>query len=127
MLDIAVPVALADVVDYMRQQVGQHRNYALGTQRKGRGNLVVVAAVDVQPVAAAGGNLSHLGNAAAGFFDTDDVFHLAKPHTGVRLDIHAGAGGNIIEDNRQIGRLGTGFEMLIESLLGGLIVVGGYV
>lgn len=31
-LDVAVPVALADVVDYMRQQVGQHRNHTLGAQ-----------------------------------------------------------------------------------------------
>src|SRR6266404_1016054 len=67
---------------------------------------------------------AHLGDAAGGFLDADDVLDLGEAENGRRLNIDAGAALNAVENDRQVYRGGDGFEVLEEAFLRGLVVVG---
>ena len=50
--NLAVKVVLADVVSDFGSDIGKHRNHALAAQRQQRNDLVVVAGIHVETVAA---------------------------------------------------------------------------
>ena len=63
-------------------------------------------------------------NVSGGLFDADNAGHLGQAHHRVVLHIGHGAAGNVVQHQRQINRLGDGLEMLEQTFLGGLVVIG---
>ena len=107
------------------RDVGHHADDALAAQRQQGQDLVVVARIDVQSVAAGRGDLGHLGNVAGGLLDAVDEGVLAQLLGRLRLDVDAGAGRHIVEDDRDAARLGHGGKVGDQAGLAGLVVVGG--
>ena len=123
---VAVKPQLADVVGHLGRHVGQHADHALAAQRQHRYDLIVVAGVDVQLVAAQLRDLGDLHDVAAGFLDAVDVGQLAQLGQRFRLDVHAGAGRHVVDDAGQADRIGNGGVVGDQPGLGGFVVVGGH-
>ena len=98
-------------------QVGQHRDDARCSQRQRRDNLVVIAGINVQGIAALSSDLRHLIEIAAGFLDRGNVVNLRQTLIGIHSDIDASAGGHIVENDGQSGSRGPCLKMLVKSLL----------
>ena len=125
LLDLAVKEQLADVVGLTRHDVGQHRDDTLCTQRQQGNNLVIVARVDIQLVAAGLDDLCDVGDVAAGFLGCHDVWMGRKGAVGFGGDIDTGAGWYIVQDDWQVGGIGNRMEVANQSSLGGFIVIRG--
>ena len=62
---------------------------------------------------------------ASSFLDGYDVFEiLGEPRCGFHSDLDATTTGNAVENDWNLHRLSDGFEMAVETLLAGLVVVG---
>ena len=116
---------LANVVGLPGGHMGQHGDDALAAQGQQGDDLVVVAGVDVQLVAAQGCDLRHLADVAAGFLDGVDLRVGGKDLGRFRGDVYAGAGGHVVHDDRQVRGVGNGGVAGNETGLAGLVVVGG--
>ena len=62
---------------------------------------------------------------AGRLFDEGDVFKFRQADDRLRLDILAGAAGDVVDALRQPGFFGEHFEVLVETLLGRLVVIRG--
>ena len=112
-----------DLVRFGRQQVGENGNDALAAEREDRHDLIVVAGIDVERVAAVTADFGDRTDAAACFFDGADFLMLGKLRTGFRLYVDARARGNILQNDGFIHGVGHGKEVLDEAALGGFVVV----
>lgn len=70
---------------------------------RARDNLVVVAGIEVKLVAAQLHGLRDLRDVAAGFLHRHNVRVFGKLPVGGGGDIDAGAGGDVVQDDRQVG------------------------
>src|ERR1051325_625615 len=68
--------------------------------------------------------LRHLPDIARGFFHAGDVFQRAEARQRARLDIDTSASLNAVDDDRNADRTRDCFVVLVQSFLGGLVVVG---
>ena len=59
-----------------------------------------------------------------GLFDGNDIGVFAEAGDGLGEHGDAGAGGDIVQDDRQIHLVGEGHEVAVEALLRGLVVIG---
>src|SRR5208282_3432265 len=83
----------------------------------------VVAGEDDEAVRDAFEHDRHLRNASRGFLDADDVVDFGEALHGGRLDVDAGAAGNVVKDDRQRNGCGDRFVVLVQALLRGLVVI----
>ena len=60
---------------------------------------------------------------AGGFLDADDARHLGQAHHGVVGHIGHGAPRHVVQNQRQIDRLGNRFEVQVLAFLRGLVVI----
>jgi hypothetical protein len=67
-----------------------------------------------------------LVKAAGGLFDADDIVDLGQSGHGLGCQTGSASAGDVVQDDRQIDLIGDGLEVLIESLLRGLVVVGAH-
>ena len=73
-----------------------------------------------------GQDLRSLVHRAGRLLDHRDVGQLGHPGNRVGLDVLAGPAGDVVDAQRNVDRLGQGFEVLVESFLGRLVVIGGH-
>ena len=107
-----------------RHQIGRYGDQPLGPQRQHGKGLVVVAGPDVQLIAAEGHGLCQQGKIAGGLFGAVDPWVLAQDAIGLHRDRQSGAGGDIVEQDRQIQLIGQKFIVPDQPGLGGLVVIG---
>ncbi|MBG9885037.1 hypothetical protein ABE10_00235, partial [Bacillus toyonensis] len=69
---------------------------------------------------------AHLGEVTLGVLHREDVRVLGQAQDRLVPDGHAGAAGDVVEDHRQIGRIGHEPEVREDARLGGLVVVRGH-
>ena len=91
--------------------------------RQQRQRQAVVAAEHGQ--VGRGEDLRGLVHRAGGFLDHGDVRQLGQADDRLRLDVLAGAAGDVVDADRDLDRFGQGLEVLVEAFLGRLVVVGG--
>ena len=123
---LAVKPQLADVMGLAGGNVGKNRDNALGSQREQGNDLVIVAGVDGQVVAAEGADLGHLADVAAGLFDAHDVGVLCQRRHGGGGDVAPGAGGDVVQDAGHTAGVRNIGKELNQTVLGGLIIIGGH-
>ena len=107
----------------LRADVGEHRDDTLAAHGQQRDDLIVVAGVQIQLVADQRHGLHDLADVAVGLLDAADHRMIGQRRIGSRLDVDAGAGRHIVEDDRHRGGIRDGLVHLDEALLGGLVVV----
>ena len=71
-------------------------------------------------------DLRGLVHRAGGFLDHGDVRQLGHAGDRFRLDVLAGAAGDVVDADRDVDRFGQGLEVLIEAFLRRLVVVGSH-
>ena len=103
--------------------VAHDRDHAAAADRHQRQRQAVVAAEDGQ--VGGGDDLRGLVHRAGGLLDHGDVGQLGHADDGLRLDVLAGAAGDVVDADGDVDRLGQDLEVLIEAFLGRLVVVGG--
>src|SRR5436309_1613732 len=105
------------------RDVRGHRDDALRAHRQHRQGQRIIAGEDREPVAAELDDLAHLLERSRSLLDAHDVPNRGQPRHRLRRHIHGGAPGNVVEDLREIHRLGHGLMVPVEALLGRLVVV----
>ena len=123
--DVAREVAAGDLAGLPGQQVGQHGDAAHAAHGQDRHDLIVVAGVEVQLAVHQGHGLHDGGDVAVGLLDGLNVLVRGQAQVGGGLDVAAGAGGHVVQDQRLGARVCDGHEGAVQALLGGLVVVGG--
>lgn len=93
---IPIEKPLAELVHLPGDQVGENRNNPFAPQGQDGHHLVVVAGVEDEVIPAEVGGLRDLGDVPACLLYRYDVGVFAKLLIGFRLDVKAGAGGDII-------------------------------
>ena len=100
---------------------GDEAGAADGKRGQGEG---VVAGEDLEGAWGFGDELGDLREVAAGLLDADDVGDFGEAKDGVGLEVGTGAAGDVVEQDRQVGGLGDGAEVLLLAFLAGAVVVG---
>ena len=121
---VVVQTELADLVHLLRTDVREYRDNAQSAQRHEGYGLIVVAGIDIQTVSAERADQRYLGDIAACFLRRADIGMLAEFRVGLGLDVAARSGRNIVENNRQIDSIGDHVEMLDQTCLRGLVIIG---
>ena len=101
----------ADPADRFRHDVREHRNHAQPAEGKRGNDQRIFAAPYVELVAAESSDLGDQFQIAAGFFCAVDVGMFGKDPVGLRRDPHSGAGGDAVEHDGLVHRVGDGQEM----------------
>ena len=107
--------------------VGDNGNHAQTAHGKQGHDLIVIAGVKIDIAVCQRHQFDDLADVAAGFLDADNAGDLFDdPGRGLRLDVAAGAAGNIVHDDRDIGAFSDCLVMGIEAVLGALVVIGSH-
>src|SRR6266403_27440 len=104
--------------------VGGDGDQAAAAERNQRKRQGVVAGDDEEILGNEIEDGAHLGDAAGGFLDADDVLDLGEAENGGRLDVDASAALNAVENDGYVDSRGDSFKVLEEAFLCGLVVVG---
>ena len=105
--------------------VGGHRDDALGPQGHHGHHLVVVARPDVEVVPAQVAGVGQQGEVSAGLLHAVDLGVLGENLIALGGEGHAGAAGHVVEDDGQLGAVGDVLIVLHKPRLAALVVVGG--
>ena len=97
--------------------VGEHRDNALAAQRHDGNDLVVVARVDGDVVAAQLADLGNTADVAGSFLDGYDVLDSRKPLDGLQTDVGSGAGGYVVQNDRQSDRISNSLVVSVQTFL----------
>ncbi len=124
-----LPVAVEGGVHHLgrlaRQDVGDDGDDAPPTDREERQGDVVVAGEHGELGATGQDHLAHLVERARGFLDAHDVPAVAgEPRHGVGLHVDGRPALDVVGEDGEADRLRHGPEVLVETLLGWLVVVG---
>ena len=106
--------------------VGKNGNDALAAHSHQRQSQVVLAGVHSQLVAAQGHGVDGGSHIAVGFLGSHNVGVLGKLQIGLRLNVAAGAGRHIIQDNGGVHPVSHIGKVADQTALGGLVVIGGH-
>ena len=117
---------MAELGGLLRKDVGEHGDDAVRSHGEHRGDHSVLAGPQAEVVSGVGQGLDYLLHVAVGFLDAHDVGVLAQRGVGLRLYVHAGASGHVVEYLRHGAAVRDGCVHRDESRLGGLVVVGRY-
>ena len=96
---------------FLRQYIRQYRNNTLAAQGHDRNDHIIVAAVDVDLIAALCSNLCGIANVSAGFLDCCNVLVLCQCCNGADIKTYAGTAGNIVKNDRQVYAVCNGIVM----------------
>ena len=108
-----------------RRDIGRHRDHAhaaLGVVAEVAG---VIARDQVELPADIGPHPADPSQVASGVLDADDVRMGRQPGHGLVRHVHARPPGHVVQQHRQLDRLGNGLEMLRQTRLRGPVVIGG--
>jgi hypothetical protein len=107
-----------------RHHVGDDGDDAAAADRHERQRDIVVAREHGEVRAAREDDLGHLIEGPRGLLDADDARAVAdEARHRVRLDVDGGAARDVVDDDRDVHRLGHGPEVAVQSLLGRPVVV----
>ncbi len=120
---VAVDGFHGDIVGHFRGDIGEDGDDALRAESAERGDLVVVAAVEVEFIAAEVHGLGEGRDVAVGLFRGDHTGHLSEFRIGLRLDVDAGTGRNVVQNDR-LGNAVVDISVVAhKASLRGLVVV----
>src|SRR5215471_3123854 len=108
-----------------RNFIGSNGDNATTTERDERESDGVVTRENQEIAVDGVENSSHLSDVSRGFLDSDNVLDAGQALHSGRLDVHAGASLNAIENDGERNGGGQGFVMLVQAFLSGLAVIGG--
>ena len=109
---------------FARNDVCRDGDHPRAAKRADGGGVLVVAGPDGEAVAAEVKGLLDQGEAAGGLLDADDVRVLREHSVGLGGAAHAGAGWDVVDDERAVDGVGDGGEVTHEPTLRRLVVVG---
>src|ERR1700691_2196909 len=122
--EIIVEAGLDQRGHFFWNLVGYYGNHAVAAERDYGQRYGVVAGEDGEAFGGLAGDRGDLANVAGGFFHAGDVFDLREAFQRCWLDVDARAALHAVDDYGDGDCGGNGFVMLIETFLGGLVVVG---
>ncbi len=131
MVDVACCVVFAlkrqadHSAEFLGQGISNHADDANGSEGDEWEGDAVVSADDIEAFGFVLDDVVDLCEIAACFLDAYDVFAVVgKTEGGFGCHIDAYTTWYVIEDDRHVGCLGDGAEVLVESLLGWFVVIG---
>ncbi len=105
------------------RDVGGHRDHAVAAAQHQRQRGGVLAAVDREAARRAAQQVGAALEVGGGVLDADDARHLGEAQHRVVLQVGDGAAGHVVQDHRQVDRLGDLAEVPVLPFLRRLVVV----
>ena len=113
------------VVGLLGRYVGEHGDHADTSQRADRNDLVVVARIDIDDAVSERCEFGNLTDVARCLFDRHDILNfLCKPDGRLGQDVGSRSGRNVVKNAGDIDRAGDRREVLEQSVLCRLVVIG---
>ena len=126
LVGVSIQIAHDHIVHQLRQNVGDHGDHALRPQGEEGGNLVVVAGVDIQLIAAEGHRIRQGGDIAVGLLDAADVLVLREHLVSLRLNVQPRTAGHVVQDDRGVDMVRNRRVMGDQAVLRRLVVIRGH-
>src|SRR5581483_2788750 len=120
----AVQAGFGERRGFSGRDVVDRRDHALAAQRHQRKDQRIFAGVNREALAAQADHIDRLVHRAGRFFDPGDVFDFGQARESFRLDLRAGAAGNVVDDDRNADRRSDFFVVLVNAFLGRAVVIG---
>ena len=122
--DVAAAARLHQRTHFRRQKIRHHTHHADRARRHEGQRQSIIAAQNRKRLRHPRRQIAHPLHAAARFLDRNDVAAVQRESLDDgRTNIHATAAGNVIEHDRQLGRLRDRLEMPEEAFLARLVVI----
>ena len=115
-LDIAILVGLDHFVHFLADDMGCDRNDAFAADSDDRQGQIVITTVEMEAFRCIGSDIACIVEVAAGILDTDDIGEImGELAQRLRFDLTACTSRYIVDEDRQLRRLGDSGEMGIAA------------
>src|SRR3954468_18724044 len=103
--------------------VGHYRHDAVAAEKNHSESHRIVSAKDAKVTGCTLDDLHDLREITGCLFDGNDISKFGQAKHGLSFDVPACSSGNVVDNHRKVLTLGDRLEMLVVTLLAGLVVV----